>query len=70
MACPRCHRAAPNRPSTPHARFIRHFRAKLEGGGRAEVPACQATSEELQEEEHAYNAHRQRILLPLFLTQT
>jgi predicted HTH domain antitoxin len=30
--------------------------------GRAEVPACQVTSEELTEEvERAYQAHRQRI---------
>jgi predicted HTH domain antitoxin len=30
--------------------------------GRAEVPACQVTSEELQEEvERAYQAHRQRV---------
>ncbi len=30
--------------------------------GRAEVPACQVTSEELTEEvERAYEAHRQRI---------
>ena len=30
--------------------------------GRAEVPACQVTSEELKEEvERAYRAHRQRV---------
>jgi predicted HTH domain antitoxin len=30
--------------------------------GRAEVPACQVTSEELKEEvERAYHAHRQRV---------
>ena len=30
--------------------------------GRAEVPACQSTSEELTEEvERAYRAHRQRV---------
>ena len=30
--------------------------------GRAEVPACQVTSEELKEEvERAYQAHRQRV---------
>jgi predicted HTH domain antitoxin len=30
--------------------------------GRSEVPACQVTSEELQEEvERAYQAHRQRV---------
>jgi predicted HTH domain antitoxin len=34
----------------------------IEALGRAEVPACQVTSEELTEEvERAYQAHRQRI---------
>jgi predicted HTH domain antitoxin len=34
----------------------------IEALGRAHVPACQVTSEELQEEvERAYQAHRQRI---------
>ena len=36
----------------------------IEALGRAEVPACQVTSEELTEEvERAYQAHRQRIAL-------
>jgi predicted HTH domain antitoxin len=34
----------------------------IEALGRAEVPACQVTSDELTEEvERAYKAHRQRI---------
>ncbi len=34
----------------------------IEALGRARVPACQVTSEELQEEiERAYQAHRQRV---------
>jgi predicted HTH domain antitoxin len=34
----------------------------LEALGRAEVPACQVTAEELKEEvERAYAAHRQRV---------
>ena len=34
----------------------------IEALGRAQVPACQVTSEELQEEvERAYQAHRQRV---------
>jgi hypothetical protein len=47
------------------------FERSSRAGDVPDVPACQAASDELQEdEEHAYNAHRQRILLLLFLTQT
>ena len=34
----------------------------IQAFGRAQVPACQVTSEELEEEvERAYQAHRQRV---------
>ena len=36
--------------------------AFIQALGRAEVPACQVTSEDLQQEvERAYQAHRQRV---------